>query len=219
MGDLDGGGWEDERPVHTVSFAEAFAIGRHAVTFADYDRFVLAKNQRKPTDYWGRGNMPVVDVSWDEAVAYARWLAEQTGKPYRLPTEAEWEYAARAKTETAYWWGKDIGQNRANFDGSGSPWSGKQTAPVGSFPPNPWGLHDTAGNVWEWVQDRWHGDYQGAPTDGSAWEQGDSARRVLRGGSWGYDPRYARAACRDVGGPGSRDDFIGFRLALCAPHH
>jgi len=218
MGDLDGTGDADERPVHPVRFAQAFAIGRFTATFEEYDRFAQVGGRRRPKDFgWGRGNRPVVDVSWEEAGEYARWLSAQTGKPYRLPSEAEWEYAARAGTETAYWWGDEIGVNRANCDGSGSPWSNQQTAPVGSFPANPWGLHDTVGNVWEWVQDRWHGNYEGAPADGSAWEQGDGAARVLRGGSWYNNPRRARAACRSHFDPGYRNINLGFRLVCAVP--
>jgi len=218
MGDLNGKGSESERPVHAVNFADAFAIGRYTVTFEEYDRFVETSGQRKPNDFgWGRGRQPVVDVSWEDADEYARWLSEQTGKPYRLPSEAEWEYAARAGTETAYWWGETIGNNRANCRDSGSEWSGNRAAPVGSFPANPWGLHDTAGNIWEWVQDRRHDSYQGAPEDGSAWEQGDSAGRVLRGGSWDGYPRYARAAFRVSGGLGDRSRNVGFRLVCAVP--
>lgn len=220
MGDISGGGSDDERPVHTVSFAQSFAIGRHTVTFAEYDRFAQATGRRLPNDFgWGRERRPVVDVSWEDACAYALWLAQQTGKPYRLPSEAEWEYAARAGTETAYWWGNDIGTNRANCAGSGSQWSGKQTAPVGSFAANPWGLHDTVGNVWEWTQDRWHGSYADAPVDGSAWGSGDNPYKVRRGGCWGYSSHPARASSRYGNDPGYRYYYIGFRLVCASPHH
>ena len=213
MGDISGDGFEYERPVHPVSFAQAFAIGRYAITFEEYDRFAQATKRRLPNDFgWGRERKPVVDVSWEDACVYAQWLSEQTGKPYRLPSEAEWEYAARAGTETAYWWGDEIGTDRANCDGSGSQWSNKQTAPVGSFPANLWGLHDTVGNVWEWVQDRWHGNYGNAPADGSAWEEGGGEGRVLRGGSWNRVPRDARSSYRFGLGPGFRFDSLGFRL-------
>ena len=135
---------------------------------------------------WGRGRRPVINVSWEDAVAYTKWLSGQTGERCRLPSEAEWEYAARAGSVTKYSWGNEIGSNQANCDVCGSQWDGKQTAPVGSFDPNGWGLHDLHGNVWEWVQDCWNGSYQGAPTNGSAWESGDCSRRVLRGGSWNF---------------------------------
>jgi len=132
----------------------------------------------------------------------------------RLPSEAEWEYAARAGTSTQYWWGDDIGSNRANGLETGSPWSGEQTSPVGSFEPNPFGVYDTAGNVWEWVQDLWHGNYNGAPADGSAWEVGgDGGRRVIRGGSWFIEPETLRSASRFGGSPGYRLYLLGFRLA------
>ena len=221
MGDINGQGSADERPVHTVSIAEPFGIGRYTVTFDEYDHYAhLAKIGRPSDNGWGRGRRPVINVSWHEAAAYAQWLAEQTGKAYRLPSEAEWEYAARAGTETAYWWGDEIGTNRANCAGSGSDeWSGKQTAPVDAFPPNPWGLHDTVGNVWEWVQDPWHRDYAGAPTDGSVWAQdGNDDRRVLRGGSWDDRRANARASFRNDYGPDFRGADIGFRLACVLPH-
>ena len=177
--------FEDEVPQHEVTLEKPFALGKYPVTFEDYDRFAKAPERGKPGDEgWGRGRRPVINVSWKDAAAYAEWLSEQTGKRYRLPSEAEWEYAARAGTTTAYWWGNEIGQNRANCDGCGSQWDNKQTAPVGSFKPNAFGLYDTAGNVWEWVQDCWNENYAGAPTDGSAWEEGDCSQRVLRGGAW-----------------------------------
>ena len=115
---------------------------------------------------------------------YAKWLSSQTGKRYRLPSEAEWEYAALAGTDTAYWWGEQVQHGMANFVGSDSRWGGKQASPVGSFPANPFGLYDMAGNVWEWVQDCWQDTYDGAPTDGSAWEEKHVVQRVIRGGSW-----------------------------------
>jgi formylglycine-generating enzyme required for sulfatase activity len=156
----------------------------------------------------------VINVSWKEAVAYAEWLSKQTGKRYRLPTEAEWEYAARAGTEAAYWWGNEVGKNHANCAGCGSQWEGKQTAPVGSFASNPWGLHDTAGNVYEWVQDCWHEDYEGAPADGSGslWEEGVCVR-VIRGGSLNLKPWSVRSANRSKDVPFNRYINLGFRLA------
>ena len=136
------------------------------------------------TEGWGRGLRPVRNVSWYDAMAYTEWLWEQTGDRYRLPTEAEWEYAARAGSTTAYSWGDSIGRNRANCDGCASLWDGERTALVGTFKANGWGLYDMHGNVWEWVQDCWNDNYEGAPTDGTAWLSGDCDRRVLRGGSW-----------------------------------
>ena len=155
----------------------------------------------------------MIDVSWEDAVAYAEWLSVQTGERYRLPSEAEWEYAARAGSTTKYGWGNDIGHNRANCGGCGSQWDDEKTAPVGSFNPNAFGLHDMHGNLWEWVQDCWNGSYQGAPADGSAWTSGDCERRVLRGGSWYNRPGNLRAADRSRvhhrrGGYGN-----GFRVA------
>ena len=147
------------------------------------------------------------------AQAYVRWLSGKTGEEYRLLSEAEWEYVARAGTTTAYWWGDDIGRNRANCDGCGSRWDNRQTAPVGSFSANPFGLHDVHGNVWEWVEDCWNDGYRGAPTDGSAWESGECERRVLRGGSWYSVPELLRSADRDRYSAGGRLNNAGFRVA------
>jgi formylglycine-generating enzyme required for sulfatase activity len=216
MGDIQGSGSADERPVHSVRISRPFAMGRYEVTFDEYNVFARATGREQPADEgWGRDRRPVISVSWEDAVAYAEWLSKQTGKRYRLPTEAEWEYAARAGTETAYWWGDEIGKNRANCNSCGSQWDNRQTAPVGSFASNPWGLHDTAGNVHEWVQDCWHGNYNGAPEDGSkAWEEGgDCSLRVVRGGSWYDRPWYVRSAFRNWFEPDDRGYYLGFRLA------
>jgi prevent-host-death family protein len=133
MGDIQGGGVDDEQPVHEVCL-DAFAIGAHEVTFADYDRFAAARGRDKPDDAgWDRGERPVINVGWYDANAYAEWVSAQTGEEYPLPTEAEWEFAARARSETRYWWGNEIGRNRANCDGCGSRWDNQQTAPVGSL--------------------------------------------------------------------------------------
>ena len=131
----------------------------------------------------------MINVSWEDAQSYVTWLSRETGESYRLPSESEWEYAARAGTATKYSWGNEIGVNRANCDGCGSRWDNQRTAPVGSFAPNGFGLYDMHGNVWEWVEDCWNGSYAGAPSDGGAWRSGDCAKRVLRGGSWGGNPR------------------------------
>jgi formylglycine-generating enzyme required for sulfatase activity len=155
-----------------------------------------------------------MNVSWDDAKQYVAWIAKLTGKPYRLLTEAEWEYAARAGTTTTYSWGNDIVQGKANCRSCGSQWDNQKTAPVGSFKQNAFGLRDMHGNVNEWVEDPWHNNYNGAPTDGSAWlEGGDESLRVLRGGSWDYDPQFLRSASRDRNTSDGRLSDLGFRLA------
>ena len=217
MGDLSGDGNSDERPVREVTFRTPFAISKFEVTFDDYDRFAKAEGRPLPNDEgWGRGSRPVINVSWEDANAYADWLSEQTGKQYRLPTEAEWEYAARAGTTTRFPWGNNRARGRANCRDCGSEWDDKRrTAPVGSFEKNPWELRDTAGNVWEWTEDCWHEDYAGAPTDGSAWldsSAGDCSLRVKRGGSWYSASKGIRSANRDSLKPGLRTDNTGFRL-------
>ncbi len=158
----------------------------------------------------------MINVSWHDGQAYVEWLSEQTGKKYRLPSEAEWEYAARAGTETAYWWGSEIGRNRANCYRCGSAYDLKKTAPAGSFPANGWGLHDMAGNVSEWVEDCWHENYARAPSDGSAWlEQGDGdcGWHVSRGGSWIDIPMNLRSAVRGGLGAGLRVSVNGLRVS------
>jgi formylglycine-generating enzyme required for sulfatase activity len=212
MGDIQGTGGADEKPVHQVS-VKSFAMGRYPITFAEYDLFCeAAVNRKKPSDDgWGRDNRPVINVSWEAAVAYFKWLTKQTGKPYRLPSEAEWEYASRAGTDTDYWWGNEIGQNRANCNKSGSQWSNKQTSPVGSFDPNSFGLYDTVGNVWEWCADPWHDNYEKAPTDGSILEKQGKNARLLRGGSFINDPDLCRAAYRGRNSSDFHDWGRGFR--------
>jgi formylglycine-generating enzyme required for sulfatase activity len=204
----------DEGPQHEVTIARPFAVGKHEVTFDEWDACIAAGGcQTRPGDQgWGRGRRPVIHVNWDDAQAYASWLAKKTGRGYRLLSEAEWEYAARAGTKTAYPWGDQPGSNLANFYGSGSQW-GKQTAPVGSFVPNAFGLHDLIGNVLEWVQDCWNESYAGAPADGSAWLKGDCGRRVVRGGSLLNELGSARAAYRLRREPGIRGNYLGFRVA------
>jgi len=209
MGDIQGGGRDNEQPVHWVSVS-AFAMGRYEVTFAEYDSFAEATGRGKPDDEgWGRGNCPVINVSWNDATAYAAWLSEQTGKAYRLPTEAEWEYAARAGTETKYWWGNEIGSNQANCNGCGSQWDDTQTAaPVGSFAANPFGLYDTVSNVWELICSEYESSYNGKEEYCGS---GESWQPVIRGGSWYTGP--GRAAYRDDFSRGSRNDTVGFRIA------
>ena len=187
------GRYGNEGPVHRVTIPAPFAVGKYEVTFSEWDACVSAGGcgGYRPNDWgWSRGRRPAINVSWNDARAYVRWLSEKTGKEYRLLSESEWEYAARAGTTTRYWWGNAIGRNRANCDGCGSRWDNEQTAPVGSFAANGFGLHDMHGNVWEWVGDCWNDSYAGAPSDGRAWESRNCGRRVLRGGSWYNDPRY-----------------------------
>jgi formylglycine-generating enzyme required for sulfatase activity len=160
--------------------------------------------------------MPVINVTWYDAGRYAAWLSRMTGRPYRLLTEAEWEYAARAGTKTTYYWGDDIGTANANCRGCGTQWDDKKTSPVGSFKPNAFGLYDMAGNVWQWLQDCYYDSYTGAPSDGSARlveRRGENCLRVTRGGSWGYLPPFQRAANRVGFAAVDRDPVLGFRLA------
>ncbi len=206
---------EDEQPVHQVTIPEWLAVGKYEVTFAEWDACVSAGGcgHRPGDEGWGRGRHPVMKVSWDDVQEYVRWLSQQTGASYRLLSESEWEYAARAGSRTAYSWGNEIGSGRANCDGCGSQWDDSGTAPVGSFSPNAFGLYDMHGNVWEWVQDCWNGSYNGAPSDGSAWQVGDCSGRVLRGGSWINIPRSLRSAFRSWDTTGNRNNNFGFRVA------
>ena len=210
------GRYDEEGPVHRVTFARPFAVGVYEVTFGEWDACVSGRGcggHRPDDEGWGRGKRPAINVSWDDAKAYVRWLSRKTGEEYRLLSEAEWEYVARAGTTTRYWWGNRIGRNRANCDGCGSRWDYEQTAPVGSFSANPFGLHDVHGNVREWVEDCWNESYHGAPSDGSAWESGECRKRVLRGGSWNYEPRNLRSANRNWLTSGNRYYIDGFRVA------
>ena len=205
--------YDDEQPVHTVR-VERFELSKYEVTFEEYDRFTAATGRARASDEgWGRGRRPVIRVSWEDAEAYTRWLSQQTGQRYRLPSEAEWEYAARAGTATVYSWGNEIGRNRANCNGCSSQWDSEKAAPVGSFSPNAWGLYDLHGNVGEWVQDCWNWNYEGAPESGPAWESGDCSRRVLRGGSWLDFPWGLRSAYRRLETTAFWSSYIGFRVA------
>jgi len=210
------GRFKDEGPRHRVTIAKPFAVGKFEVTFAEWDACVAAGgcNGHHPDDRgWGRGRYPVINVSWTDAKSYVSWLSRKTGKRYRLLSESEWEYVARAGTTTRYAWGNDIGPNKANCGGCGSQWDNRQTAPVGRFGANRFGLHDVHGNVWEWVEDCSNESYAGAPSDGKAWTSGDCNRRVLRGGSWVSSPWIVRSAIRDRSVSGYRIDYDGFRIA------
>ena len=214
MGDLSGEGNPHEKPVHSVR-VPAFKLGKYEVTFAQWDACVAdggCGGYRPGDEGWGRGNRPVINVSWDDIQSFIQWLNGRTGGNYRLPSEAEWEYAVRAGSTTKYSWGDSIGSNRANCNRCGSRWDYQQTAPVGSFSANAWGLHDMHGNVSEWVEDCGNGNYAGAPSDGCAWTSGDCSRRVIRGGSWGSLPWFLRAAGRSRGSRSDRYGGQGFRL-------
>ena len=209
---------DDEYPVHRVTIGSPFAVGMYEVTFAEWEACVRAGGcggYRPNDEGWGRGRRPVIKVSWEDAQAYVGWLSRESGAEYRLLSEAEWEYVARAGSETTYSWGNEIGKNRANCRRRcGSRWDGERTAPVGSFAANGFGLHDVHGNLMEWVEDCWNESYAGAPTDGTAWTaSGDCGRRVLRGGSWGSGPRFLRSAVRLRYSTGYRGSLIGFRVA------
>jgi formylglycine-generating enzyme required for sulfatase activity len=221
MGDLSGGE-KDEKPVHGVTIARPFAVGKYEVTFDDWDACVAGGgcNGYRPQDKgWGRGRHPVIYVSWDDAKAYVAWLSRKTGKQYRLLTEAEWEYAARAGTVAKYWWGggapvcRKGARRGAKFDDDAGC-NDTGTELVGSYAANPFGLYDMHGNVWEWVEDCWHGSYRGASGDGGAWTSGGNCkRRVLRGGSWSSTPWLLRSAIRIRNSAGNRGGSDGFRVA------
>jgi len=210
-GDHAGDG--DEKPVQTIDIPKPFAIGLFPVTFAEYDRFADTYGRPNPDDQgWGRADQPVVNVSWEDAVTYAKWLSRATGRTYRLPTDAEWEYAARAGTTTRFWWGDKAGTARANCAECGSLWSGEKSAPIGRFPANPFGLYDMAGNVWQWVADCWHDKAEDFPTDGTALDKEGCGKRIIRGGAWSFPPKEMRSANRWRDFPTRSSDDTGFRL-------
>lgn len=251
--DSEDGRADDEGPVHSVNIS-AFAMGKTEITRGQFAEFVnqtkhdtgdkcwtleggqyeerSGRNWREP-GYPQDDNHPVVCINWNDANAYAEWMSKKTGKQYRLPTEAEWEYAARGNTSTARYWGENPDEACAYANGAdktaqaqiigASSWSIHNctdgfayTAPVDSFKPNAFGLNNMLGNVWNWTEDSYHDSYNGAPTDGSAW-QGDGAKRVLRGGSWNNSPRSVRAAVRNMEKPELRFSIFGFRLARTLP--
>jgi formylglycine-generating enzyme required for sulfatase activity len=218
------GRYDDEGPQHRVTIGRRFALGRYAVTFGEYDHFCEVTDREKPADEgWGRGRQPVINVSWRDARAYVEWLSGDTRQPYRLPSEAEWEYACRAGTPTPFSFGETVTSSQVNYDGNYTYAGGakgfyrKKKVPVGSLPANPWGLHEMHGNVWEWVEDVWHDSYSGAPVDGTAWTEGEglnsSRNRVYRGGSRNNHPRNCRSAYRSRVVPGGRYGNQGFRVA------
>jgi formylglycine-generating enzyme required for sulfatase activity len=226
---------EAEEPHHQVTIARPFAVGKYEVTFAEWDACVSARGCKhnpeegwgRPSDGdWGRGGQPVINVSWNEITAeYLPWLSRTTGKTYRLLSEAEWEYAARAGTTTPFATGPTITIEQANFNGaepyggssslyaSGENVSRYKTVEVGSYSPNAFGLYDMHGNAWEWVQDCWNSNYNGAPVDGSAWAVGECDKRIPRGGSWQLNAKLLRSAQRAWLLPNFRSSNNGFRVA------
>ena len=205
----------NENPLHRVTIARPLAVSKFEVTFEQWDACVAVGTcAHVPDSNMGRGTQPVINVTWDHVQQYVAWFSKMTGRPYRLLSEAEWEYAARAGTTTAYSWGGEIGKNNANCNDCGSEWDSRRTAPVGSFAPNQFGLYDMHGNVWEWVEDCLHTNYEGAPEDGSAWiAQGDCNNRVIRGGSWiGYAVGL-RSALRFWFSADDHGTDLGFRVA------
>lgn len=222
----EAGRFGNETP-HVVEIAAPFAISRSDVTFDEWDACVKDGecNGYQPSDEgWGRGNLPVVNVSWKDATAYLAWLTKKSHRPYRLPSEAEWEYAARAGTTTARWWGDDARRDYANYGPDECPqqthcggfaagadkWV--HTSPVGSFPANAFGLFDMLGNIWQWTADCWHGDYQGAPIDGRVWDETSCDRRTIRGASWANVPSFLRSASRAAVPENLRANVVGFRV-------
>ena len=217
----------DEGPQHKVTVARPFAVGKYEVTFAEWDACVAGAGcAYKPGDNdWGRGKRPVINVSWTDAQQFVGWLTKKTGKPYRLLTEAEWEYTARGTTKAidqppAFSTGPTINPNQANYDGNFIYGAGakmgiyrQKTLDVGSFKSNTFGLHDMHGNVWEWVEDCYKDSYAGAPTDGSAVKASNCKLNILRGGAWNYYPQLLRSAYRYASAPTVRVENAGFRVA------
>jgi formylglycine-generating enzyme required for sulfatase activity len=213
MGDLTGTGLHNETPAHDVIIPRAFAVGIYEIAYLEFDACVADGGcKHKPNDAnWGRGKRAVASVSWNDAGQYVDWLSKKTGKKYRLLTEAEWEYAARAGTKTRYPWGDELGQGNAACLSCGA--GSVMTLQAGQLPPNAFGLHDMVASRKEWVQDCWNSSYAGAPSDGSAWLQGQCKRRVLRGGSWYDSARFIRSASRAGAVLQEREDQYGFRVA------
>src|ERR1700733_3444204 len=207
------GGNDDlmERPTHQVT-VKPFAISQYPVSVRDWNECAAAKACAFTAT--GKDDAPITNVSWSDAKQFVTWLAGATGKPYRLPTEAEWEFAARAGTQTKYWWGDQFQSGMANCKNCADISTAEQPIRVGSFKPNPFGLYDMGGSVDQWVEDCWHKNYQGAPADGSAWVEGDCASHVIRSGSWKNDSRYVRPSNRDSYDTNVRYPTHGFRVAL-----
>lgn len=200
-------------PAHPVQ-VPAFRLSRYDVTFDQFDAFAHATHRELPIDEgWGRGARPVIHVSWRDAQAFIVWLNQGTGRHFRLPSESEWEYAARAGTTTLYWWGNEPDPEKANTATNTGRDHYRYTSPVGAFPPNPWGLYDVSGNVWQYVEDCRHGSFEGAPADGRPWKDGPCDSHVVRGGGFGSIRRGMQVAARAAAGETWDSGEIGFRLA------
>jgi formylglycine-generating enzyme required for sulfatase activity len=200
-----------EKPVHQVTI-KPFAISRYPIAIREWNACAAAKECGFVAS--GKDDTPVTNASWSDAKHFVAWLAKTTGKAFRLPSEAEWEYAARGGTQTKYWWGDQFQAGMANCKNCSDTPAAEQPIKVGSFKPNPFGLYDMGGGVDQWVEDCWHKTYQGAPSDGSPWVEGDCATHVIRSGSWKNDERYARPANRDSYDTNVRYPTHGFRVAL-----
>jgi len=209
---MGGSATPEESPKHPVTL-ESFAISKYEITFAEFQRFARETSRAVPEDNgWGKGNRPIINVSWQDTQAYTEWLTSVSGYQYRLPSEREWEYAATAGTATPYWWGSDANEGKANCQGCGSEFDGRLTAPVGSFLANPLGVHDMIGNVMEWTQGCYHPRYQGAPRLGQIWEGGNCTLRVARGGAYNTPAKDARSASRQKFQPDTVAPWLGFRV-------
>jgi len=203
-----------EKPAHLVFFSKPFAIAKLEAQFSEWQACIDEKGcTRVPDDHgWGRDGMPVVNVDFEDVQQYVAWLSKKTGAVYRLPSEAEWEYVARGGTTTQYWWGDKVGKNLVNCRKCGSPWSGKGSAPSGSFKPNPFGTYDMNGNVWEWTADCWNPTHEGASSKGTARLTGDCKNRLIKGGSWYYFSKLSRPAYRYRNDARVFSYNIGFRV-------
>lgn len=209
--------FSEEKPQHDVS-VESFAVSQYEITFAEYEQFATATNRKVPDNqYMEKETHPVIYVSWDDAYNYTTWLSKQTGKKYRLLSEAEWEYMASAGNQTIFWWGNDEEDNRAHCFNCGTGLNPRQPTRIGSFEPNAFKVYDTAGNVAEWVHDCWHDSYKEAPTTGDVWEGGDCTQRVVRGGAFSAPLQSLRSAKRDKFKASQQYDNIGFRVARDMP--
>jgi formylglycine-generating enzyme required for sulfatase activity len=199
-----------EKPMHRVTI-KPLAISKFPITVREWNACVAAKScSYVPT---GKDDAPVANLSWVDAQQFVEWLSKVTQKPFRLPSEAEWEYAARGGTRTKFWWGDQLQADMANCKGCNQPYDASQPLKVGSFKPNPFGLYDMGGNIHQWVADCWHKNYQGAPSDGSPWGDNDCLSHVMRSGSWKNDPSYVRPSSRDQYDTGVRYPTHGFRVA------